>query len=440
MVTCLGRIHNSRESNCYLAGLPSTLRVATARCPTAKIVTGSPNTGGYYETREETVKAVGEALRSAVDLRMDSDLRIGVHLSGGMDSRLLAAASEGAELTAHTFGVPYNDEPVIARFLARIKGRDVVYDELEGGLVDYAKTGILRMDGHASIRHFHHIPTMDSLVGKCDRLFLGSSGDIIFGGSKLTESMFDETFDAAKLHKKTSHFDTELWKATFGPAGEFDSATVHRSFEETFEGIDTPTTANRSDIWNLQNRQQRFIFQAGPRSVNYYLPVSNPLVADSRVINAWLRIPPRMRLEGIRPDLLSTLDQKMAYVPIAGTWEPPAIPRIKYLTGGLRLAASSKRLRSSLPGVETTDPFGYPDYAEWLRIDEHLGTLVSTAVESFGERAWAVADELMGAYKSHQRGEADYHEELFMLTTLELWLEHVFEEYPELAIESGESM
>jgi len=334
--------------------------------------------GQYYDTRTEAVEAVADALRSAIALRTGRDHSVGIHLSGGLDSRLLLAAVDGeTELTVYTFGVPYNDEAAIARFLGTIGGHDVVYDELDCALSEYAETGILRTDGQSSIRHFHHLPTMDSLVGDCDRLLLGTSGDVVLGGSKLTDTMFDGTATTATLRANNRSFDRALWNSVFGDVDAFDARTVQESVTDTFEGIEAAHTATQSDIWCLRNRQQRFIFQAGARSVNYYVPVSNPIIADSRVIDAWTRIPPWMRFEGIRPALLRTLDRKMAYVPVAGTWNPPALPWLRHLTGGVRLAAGSDRLRTALPGVEPADPFGYPDYAAWLRRDDRLRALVS---------------------------------------------------------------
>lgn len=390
--------------------------------------------GSYFTSRMEAVDALTEAFQAAVALRSTPGLRLGLHLSGGMDSRLiLAATPPEADLTAYTFGVRYNDEATIARLAARAVGRPVEYLPLENTLTEYAGHATSITDGHASIRHFHHIPTMDALVGRCDKLFLGTSLDVFLGGSKIDSRLRDGMFDATDLYEKTTHFDDDLWNAVFEGDGYFDAATARTSLTDSFERLCRPgdDLANACDTWNLRNRQARFIFQAGARSINYYLPVSNPL-ADSCVIDVWCRLPPRMRFESdLRVAMLRALAPRLALVPLGGTWAPPVVPQLRYGPGAIRMLLNSREVRSRLPGVNPARPFGYPDYGEWLR-DERSAVFVSAALASFASRGWADGERLAAAYDAHRRGDVDVHEELCLLVTLELWLQRLGELAPEI--------
>lgn len=389
--------------------------------------------GNYFSTRAEAAEALAAAIRDAVALRIRPGLRMGLHLSGGMDSRLiLAAVPRDADLTVYSFGVPYNDEAAIARIAARVTGNPVERIYLTNELAGYAPQAVELTDGHTSIRHFHHLPTMESMVGACDKLFLGTAGETFLGGAKLCAKMFDESFDGEDLYEKTSTFDSDLWASVFGPAGYFEQARSQQSMAESFGRTDADNHANRNDSWTLRNRQGRFVYQAGPRSVNHFLPVSNPF-ADSRVVEAWCRFPPRMRFEGdLRVDALRVLNPTLALVPLGGTWAPPVAPQLRYVLGAPRALIGSRAIRSRLPGNWLADPFGYPDYAEWLRSDGPTAEFVSTTLASFASRGWADADQLAGAYDAHRRGDTDYMEELCIIISLELWLQQVAEAYPTL--------
>jgi hypothetical protein len=134
----------------------------------------------------------------------------------------------------------------------------------------------------------------------------------------------------------------------------------------------------------------------------------------------------------LRVGVLRALSRALALVPLAGTWAPPVLPQVRYATGAARVVLGSRALRSRLPGVSAVDPFGYPDYGEWLR-GPRTAAFVARTLASFAARGWADADALGAALDAHRRGDADYTEELCIVVALELWLQRVFADHPDLS-------
>jgi hypothetical protein len=139
-----------------------------------------------------------------------------------------------------------------------------------------------------------------------------------------------------------------------------------------------------------------------------------------------------MRFESdLRVGMLRALSPRLALVPLGGTWVPPVAPWARFGPGAVRLLLNSRGVRTRVPGVSPARPFGYPDYAEWLR-DEQTAAFVSATLASFASRGWADGERLAAAYDAHRRGESDVHEEVCILVTLELWLQRLEEVAPGL--------
>jgi hypothetical protein len=366
-----------------------------------------------------------EAFESAVSLRSGGEKRHGLHLSGGLDSRLiLAATPRTAELVAYSFGVSGNDESLIASLAAKLADREFRFFPLDSYVHEYAERSVTLTEGQVPIHHFHHLPSMDEISKDCNKIFVGTSLDVSLGGSKLKPEMLEGTYSAANLYSATSIFSDTLWSDVFSEIDYFDKCASKDSLVEQHDDAQSTITCNEMDKWNFRNRQARFIFQAGTGSINECVPVSNPL-SDRQLIQATLKIPPKVRVhDDVREDMLSRLDSRLGLVPYAGNWAPPRFQNLKYVTGAVRLLLKNKPLRR-LPSVSEEVRLGYPDYAEWLRRDDRFYSFAEEKLRSFCERGLCRERPLTKALRAHHRGEANYLNEILNVVTLEVWLEYV---------------
>lgn len=388
--------------------------------------------GDYYESQAEAVERLTDALSTAVQRRVATDARNGLHLSGGLDSRLiLGAVPSAVDFTGYTFGVSRSDEVALARLSARAVGRDCRWYPIEPYIAEHGAEGVRLTDGFVAANSFHHVPSMPDLATRCDRLFLGTSLDVFLEGSMLTDDMVDGQYSATQLYDDQADFDPELWTDLFATTDGFDSDRAEASLRESYDAVSLDDHCNRADVWNLRNRQARWIFTGGPRSIATHLPVSNPL-GDSNLLEAMLRLPPEMRAAtDVRNEMLSRLNRRLALVPYANTWAPPAYPQVSTLTGVLRLVAGSKTLRRTVPLTGDEIRFGrsYPDYAEWLRTDEEFYEYTEEKLRAFADRGYCDLGAAIKALEQHRLAETSYIDELMRIVTLEVWLETVADEY-----------
>ena len=123
--------------------------------------------------------------RRAVERRMKGNYRIGVSLSGGLDSRSILAAinEEHYPIRSITYGIRGGDEAKIAEKVAKKLGTSHKFFELDKNfLADYAELGVCLTDGMSSCWHFHWISLLKQIAENVDIIFHGLGMDIMLGG------------------------------------------------------------------------------------------------------------------------------------------------------------------------------------------------------------------------------------------------------------------
>jgi len=134
---------------------------------------------------EYYVENLVHIFRKAVERRMKGNHRIGVSLSGGLDSRSIVAAINKEHYPIHTFtyGVKGGDEAKIAEKVAKKLGTTHRFFELKRDfLADYAELGVRLTDGMSSCRHFHWMSLLRQIRKDVDVVFHGLGMDIMLGG------------------------------------------------------------------------------------------------------------------------------------------------------------------------------------------------------------------------------------------------------------------
>ncbi len=205
-------------------------------------------------------------------LKHSGSRSIVVPLSGGLDSRLLAAtaAELGASLATFTFGQRLEsggDPPdvTIARQVATTLGVPWRFLELKDGWVsDHADLACQLTDGHLNVLHSAGVSFGDDFQGSLLRLD-GLAGDIVLGGSALLPPVFRETSPADRLRRlwrARSAIDTAAWRELLLPDAHRDlTARARAALQQSLSDVTAelePTDPRWLDFWILRNRIRRF--------------------------------------------------------------------------------------------------------------------------------------------------------------------------------------
>lgn len=137
--------------------------------------------------RAEAAREAGRLFRRAVERQTAGTERIGVPLSGGLDSRICLAAVPEARrgaVTALTFGEPGCLDRRFARDAARrCRVRQLELDYRYAALVDGVARGTWITDGVAGATDFHMLSYVGDLAAHGEVALNGFAGDVLLGGN-----------------------------------------------------------------------------------------------------------------------------------------------------------------------------------------------------------------------------------------------------------------
>jgi asparagine synthase (glutamine-hydrolysing) len=134
--------------------------------------------------------SLAEHFEAAVALRSRRDRRLGVHLSGGLDSRAILAAMPGEvdDIHAVTFGTKRCPDVSIARRVAALKGvKHSVFEITQANWLARRLKSIWEVDGLVSVIDMHSAPFLGEFSRVFDVNLSGAGGGGVFGGGHLFE-------------------------------------------------------------------------------------------------------------------------------------------------------------------------------------------------------------------------------------------------------------
>ncbi len=326
---------------------------------------------------KELAKELSRLFIESVRRRVNNNERIGITLSGGLDSRaILAAVPENYKpLHTFTFGQESCEDIKIASRVSKIKRatHHILIVNSDNWLMPRVN-GVWKSDASFSLLHMHGIEFCDEYKSYVDFNLNG------------------------------------IWGGTIG-------------------GLFINMSPNQSEEYGLKNRSRRFTSQAlalGEAWLIHRRPFS-----DKEFSDLVFSIPKSLRQNSYiyNKMLLSTFPEYYNNIPWQTTGYPISYPNrlVKLLKFKNRVVNKLKR-ESQRFGFNFRDLRSYTDYPAWIRQEP---------AKSFFENLFLNKNALYPEYidrnkihsylRDHRERKANYHNELCLALTFELWLQQVFE-------------
>lgn len=355
----------------------------------------------------EAARELARLFREAVEARCAGRGRLGVYLSGGLDSRAVIGALAGRPVKALSFGVrDCLDVQIAERVCERLAIPLATYELTAANWLAPRVPAVWRTGGMVNLAHLHGIEAVDLAAELFDVGFEGWGGDDIMRGDCLqTPEVFDR-FDRARVI-----------------AGNMGDESFFLDLDE-YAGLD------RSEYIYIDNGSRRLL-AATAEADEVMVRVRRPFSAN-RVIEFVYSLPDRMRYRGrlYKAMLLHAFPE--LYTDIA--WASTGVP-ISWVRGSGRLYRYRRRMEKRLTGNVSAvgalrrGPRHYADYGAWLLtepsrrfVERLLLNPSSLAAEylPFGaaQSAWEAllagrdTTDLLGRY-----------------LTMEIWLRQVYESW-----------
>jgi asparagine synthase (glutamine-hydrolysing) len=324
---------------------------------------------------DEIAEELGRLFINAVELRCHEGERLGLGLSGGLDSRALLAAmpDRGQPIHALTFGKVGCDDFRFARMATQVKGAVHHFVELDASNWLMPRLdGIWWTDGQFNLMHMHGLECFSLAEQSFDIGLNGFDGDALMGGSYFGHPRFNE-------------------------------------------------------IQQHSNRGRRFInlgVKLGEVFIQFRLPFF-----DNHLVELTMSVPENLRGNSYMYNkmLLKTFPEFYKSIPWSHTGVPiswPPLAREAYRFPG---RAKRKVLREiSRFGIQFSDLRFYDDYPIWIRQEP---------ARSFFDQVLMNSDALYPDYISRKRVRRDWERHLngedhpdYMCRylTFEIWLQQVY--------------
>lgn len=239
-------------------------------------------------------------LDRAVERCMQGTRPIGLFLSGGYDSRAVAASIRDYHLPlpAFTFGRPESRDVCFAAMLSQRLGLDHYPLTDEGPyLYQNCRKIIWRTEGLLSFANCTSIRYHSFLKEKMDIILLGFLAE--FGGSHTWPQLLmakSRQQVIAMLFERLTGVRRQTLHRIFTPS--FLTQTleaVQTRFQESFNAVQNDHPLNVADCWNLLHLQPRNTYQSP--SVDRFLFEARAPLMDFELVQFLLTIPPYARLE-----------------------------------------------------------------------------------------------------------------------------------------------
>lgn len=394
------------------------------------------------ELDESYVDQAVETFKRAVARHMGPWARIGINLSGGLDSRAIAAAL-GEDLrrraTAFTWGyAPYCQEAQLASTTAEICKIPWHFIKVEPeDFLSQARVGIRITEGRDLAVQSYGLKVFPEVAERCDVSVAGLAFDILGGGSycsTIVNTKLRSTDDYARqILDRCYYFRTYTGEMFIDKEQAMHHLNaLEMQFHDDLKTDSASSPADIGDRFALRQRCWRTIF---PRQQWQRLYVEDVVPTfDNELVDILLQLHFRHRAnhEFFRL-FLARLNQKCMDVPYQRTLLPPSVPS-QYWAEALQIEKNREDLLRRIyyeTGGHVYVPYHryYSNFDEWLRINYTWKSLVNELLltpgcllsKNFLRSQWVreIVDE-------QERGQVAHYSRLVVLMTAELILRELF--------------
>lgn len=262
-----------------------------------------PYTDENQEADEsEIIEELVRLLLLSVSRRVESKTALGVPLSGGLDSRVLAlgAATAGAPFNTFTFGNPKTLDRRIAAKLA--KKLNTEHHELYAPIdirSEYVRKCVNLTDGMSNLKHFHCLQMLSEIKETVGVVLDGIGGNPLSGDHIRLENLSGCVSDDFANRIYTHRFNPNTYEAE--DVVHLGLATTREDFKKIIldpikrriSDCNSHRKANVSDYIDLLERQRRLII-SGNILLRSVAEVRTPFF-DYDLVDFITRVPPEYR-------------------------------------------------------------------------------------------------------------------------------------------------
>jgi asparagine synthase (glutamine-hydrolysing) len=154
---------------------------------------------------DQAADEIASLLDAAIQSRSISDARVGVSLSGGLDSRAILASVYKKKPVTYTFGLEHSRDVEIARAVSRKAGvKHLYFDIRTDRWLERRFKSVWRTDGMENMYHFHFSHIIEQIAESIDVNLNGFLGDAVLGGSYLVKKK--RTFLNTRISSETARY------------------------------------------------------------------------------------------------------------------------------------------------------------------------------------------------------------------------------------------
>ncbi len=253
------------------------------------------------------IKEFARIMEISLERTMIDKECIGIFLSGGLDSRLLAgiakrvADKKNIKLISFTFGTKGGRQEKIARKIAKkLKIENIFYEIPTNAISKFAKEIVYKGEGDARIRDAHFISLLREVRKKVDTVIIGLFCSELFGQlmlkdlsnsisstNQLTKYLFSQ-YNLKPLSKHRPY----LFSKDFLTHNELKSK---KELIKTVVEIKLDSFNDVAHLWEILQRCRRYIIPI-TKYINWYLEPRLPFL-DDKVIDFALQLPINLKID-----------------------------------------------------------------------------------------------------------------------------------------------
>jgi len=245
---------------------------------------------------------IKHVLESGAEKRYINRKMIGLGLSGGLDSRLIAASIPDhikKDVFVRTYGAKGSREIDIAsQLVEKLHFKEhYIHEPGNVSFSDFIFSSVWRTEGQIPFFGLKSITQHKFLKDKMHYNLPGHFGDVLTGKS-LRPYMFVPMTRHKFIHNffyKTIklNLDTEIKQVINIDYFEKYFPIVRQNFIKSFKDINASNNYDLASIWDLNNRQTRFTFQSG--QVDSYIQEPIKLFTDYNYVDLMTSLPLYLR-------------------------------------------------------------------------------------------------------------------------------------------------